>query len=241
MAIKIGTAGWSIPRNVADHFPAEGTSLQRYSARFPVAEINSSFHRSHRPSTWERWADSVPANFRFSAKLPKTITHVAKLQDCAPLIDAFLAEAGRLRPKLAVLLVQLPPKLAFNADVAARFFDDLKARTPLPIACEPRHASWFARDADAFLDTLHIARVAADPACCPSADRPGGWRGFSYWRLHGSPVKYRSSYADRIPALAEALMAEATDHDSWYIFDNTASSAAAADALTLSAEVASGL
>ena len=51
MAIKIGTAGWSIPRDVADHFPADGTSLERYSARFPVAEINSSFHRSHRPST----------------------------------------------------------------------------------------------------------------------------------------------------------------------------------------------
>ena len=238
MAIKIGTAGWSIPRDVADHFPADGTSLERYSARFPVAEINSSFHRSHRPSTWERWADSVPAAFRFSAKLPKTITHVAKLHDCESLIAAFLAEAAGLGPKLAVLLVQLPPKLAFDAEVVARFFGELQARTAIPIACEPRHVSWFAPDADELLSTLRIARVAADPACCADADRPGGWRGLAYWRLHGSPVKYRSSYADRIPALASELAREADAHETWCIFDNTASSAAAGDALALSAKLA---
>jgi uncharacterized protein YecE (DUF72 family) len=180
----------------------------------------------------------VPAGFRFSAKLPKRITHLAKLQDCASLIDGFLAEVTGLGPKLAVLLVQLPPKLAFDAELVARFFDELQARAAIPIVCEPRQASWFAPDADELLSTLRVARVAADPACCPGADRPGGWRGLAYWRLHGSPVKYRSSYADRIPALASELAREAGARDTWCIFDNTASSAAAVDALALSAEVA---
>jgi uncharacterized protein YecE (DUF72 family) len=233
MTINIGTAGWSIPRAVADQFPAEGTALERYAARFPVAEINSSFHRSHRASTWERWRDSLPADFRFSVKVPKTITHQQKLSDCGQLLDAFLAEAGALGPKLAILLVQLPPKLAYDADLAAGFFDALKARTPTPIVCEPRHSSWFTDEADAHLAALHVARVAADPTRCEGADRPGGWRGLSYWRLHGSPVMYRSSYADRIPAYAALLAAEAAQHETWCIFDNTASSAAAADALAL--------
>lgn len=234
MPISIGTAGWSIPRDVAGEFPAEGTSLERYSARFPVAEINSSFHRAHRPSTWERWADSVPTDFRFSAKLPKTITHVAKLRDCKALIDAFLAEAAGLGPKLAVLLVQLPPKLDYDSELVASFFGDLQARTSIPIACEPRHLTWFAPDADEQLQTLGIARVAADPACCANAGQPGGWRGFTYWRLHGSPIKYRSSYADRIDAYAaELAVAAAASADTWCIFDNTALSAAARDALAL--------
>lgn len=231
--ILIGTAGWSIPRDVAHEFPAQGTSLERYCARLPVAEINSSFHRSHRRSTWERWADSVPADFRFSVKVPKTVTHLAKLRGCEALLDAFLAEVAPLGPKLAVLLVQLPPKLAYDTGLVQTFFEQLQVRTQIPIACEPRHPSWFTNEADQELNVLHVTRVAADPACCDDAAEPGGWRGFAYWRLHGSPVKYRSSYADRLPALADALSLAAASGDTWCIFDNTASAAAAGDALEL--------
>lgn len=233
MTLNIGTAGWSIPRDVADQFPAEGSALERYASRFPVAEINSSFHRSHRRSTWERWAASVPADFRFSVKVPKTITHQNKLRDCEPLLDAFLEEATALGSKLAVLLVQLPPKLAYDQQVADDFFRNLQERTTTPIACEPRHPSWFAPDVDDRLGALHVARVSADPACCQRADQPGGWRGLTYWRLHGSPVKYRSSYSDRIVAYAAQLSAQAALGETWCIFDNTASSAAGADALAL--------
>ena len=59
--ILVGTAGWSIPRQVAAQFPEGGSALERYSSRFCVAEINSSFHRPHRISTWDRWRDSVAA------------------------------------------------------------------------------------------------------------------------------------------------------------------------------------
>ena len=87
MPVNIGTAGWSIPRDVADELPPEGTSLQRYAARFPVAEVNSSFHRPHRRSTWERWRDSVPDGFRFSVKLPKHVTHELKLVATSDALD----------------------------------------------------------------------------------------------------------------------------------------------------------
>lgn len=232
--IRIGTAGWSIARDCADSFPAEGTALQRYAARFTAAEINSSFHRPHRLSTWERWRDSVPADFRFSAKLPKTITHLAKLADCSALLDEFLVQAHTLGDRLAVLLVQLPPKLAFDAAVVPTFFASLAKRTSAAIACEPRNASWFTPGADSLLADLRVARVAADPALSLEAARPGGWRGLAYWRLHGSPAIYRSSYADRISDYAEAIDADQAGQR-WCIFDNTASSAATADALALSA------
>lgn len=234
--VAIGTAGWSIPVAVADQFPAEGTGLERYAARFPVAEINSSFHRPHRVSTWQRWGQSVPPGFRFAAKLPKTITHQAKLVGCSEALDEFLAQAHGLGERLAVLLVQLPPKLAFDAAMAHAFFDELGARTAARVVCEPRHASWFGEEADALLQEHKVARVAADPAICEAAAGPGGWRGLNYWRLHGSPIIYRSSYADRIQALAEAISGDtAGAADNWCIFDNTASGAAAADALALMA------
>ena len=232
MTVKIGTAGWSIPREIAGQFPSEGTSLSRYATRFSVAEINSSFHRPHRLSTWQRWYDSVPSDFRFSVKLPKLITHQRKLADCIEPVDEFLAQAGALADKLAVLLVQLPPKLALDEAVAAGFFESLTARSSATVVCEPRHLSWFTPEADTLLESLSVARVAADPAICEAAASPGGWNGLSYWRLHGSPVIYRSSYRDRIDAYASKLK-KAASEDAWCIFDNTASSAGAGDALAL--------
>jgi uncharacterized protein YecE (DUF72 family) len=229
----IGTAGWSIPRPLADRFPSEGSALQRYAARFNAAEINSSFHRPHRASTWRRWRDEVPETFRFSVKLAKTITHHRKLVDCEDELDRFAGETGMLGDKLAVVLVQLPPKLAFDRGVAARFFGALRARCSTAIACEPRHASWFESEADTLLEEHRVARVAADPALNEAAAHPGGWRGFSYWRLHGSPRMYRSSYADRIGEYARVLREDAAARETWCILDNTASSAAAADALAL--------
>lgn len=234
MAIKVGTAGWTIPRDVAGAFPGKGSSLERYAACLNVVEINSSFHRSHRISTWERWCQSVPANFRFSVKVPKAITHEAKLGDCSQLVDEFLRETEALSEKLAVLLVQLPPKLVFNAERANSFFAQLRARSRAKLVCEPRNPSWFTAEADAFLNNHEVARVAADPAISASAGMPGGWPGIGYWRLHGSPVLYRSAYAPRIPELASRI-AGFGEHtaDVWIIFDNTASSAAMSDALAL--------
>jgi uncharacterized protein YecE (DUF72 family) len=102
------------------------------------------------------------------------------------------------------------------------------------IACEPRHPSWFEPEADELLQRRRVARVAADPARVPLAAQPGGWPGLAYFRLHGSPVMYRSSYRDgRIEDYAEQLRSAGAD--AWCIFDNTASSEAMGDALALMA------
>ena len=235
MSIVVGTAGWTIPGPEREQFPAEGTSLQRYAARLAGAEINSSFHRPHRRSTWEGWAAQVPGDFRFSVKIPKTITHKQKLVDCGALLETFLDEASGLGSKLSVLLVQLPPSLAFEEDVARGFFTFLKAASSAAVACEPRHASWFEPEASDLLDTLKVARVAADPARVPEAALAGGWRGFSYYRLHGSPVPYRSSYeAERLAGYGDLIRADMeSSRTVWCIFDNTASGAATGNALEL--------
>ncbi|HYI64769.1 MAG TPA: DUF72 domain-containing protein [Allosphingosinicella sp.] len=239
MNIVIGTAGWSVAAKDAAHFGREGSALERYATRFAGVEINSSFHRPHRASTWARWADSVPASFRFAVKLPKTITHERKLVDCADLAALFLEEARALGDKLAVLLVQLPPKLAFEAAPAEALFAQLSLLSSAQAVCEPRHPSWFDAPADALLDRLRVARVAADPAIVPAAALPGGWRGFGYWRLHGSPHMYRSAYdAARLDDYAGLIRAELlSGRQAWCMFDNTAAAAATGDALALTARL----
>jgi uncharacterized protein YecE (DUF72 family) len=229
----IGTAGWSIPAQHAARFGPGESALARYATQFGGVEINSSFHRPHRAETWARWADSVPADFRFAVKLPKAISHERKLVDCGDLVADFLAAASGLGDKLAILLLQLPPKLAFDSAVAEPFLATLTAASPARVVCEPRHPSWFEPGPEVLLARLDIARVAADPALSPAAAAPGGWRGLDYWRLHGSPRMYRSSYDDgRLDLYAAALRdAALAGRAAWCIFDNTASAAATGDAL----------
>lgn len=239
MDAVIGTAGWSIASASAGAFPHDGTALERYAAVFRGVEINSSFHRSHRAATWARWAEAVPESFRFAVKLPKAISHQHKLVGCGDLVDRFLEEIAGLGRRLAVLLVQLPPKLGFDPAPAEDFLGALSARTGARIAFEPRNPGWFSPEADALLARLRVARVAADPAVVPDAARPGGWSGLAYWRLHGSPVMYRSAYGEtRLEAYGAAIAAALEQgREAWCMFDNTASSAATADALALTARL----
>lgn len=231
----VGCAGWSLPGDVGHRLPGQGSHLERYAARFPAAEINSSFHRPHRPTTYARWAASVPPGFRFCAKLPKTITHQRRLVDTEDALDEFLAQAGELGGALACLLVQLPPSLHFDAATGDRFFAALRARTDVAAVCEPRHASWFTADADDALVRWKVARVAADPAPVPQAAEPGGWRGLSYYRLHGSPRVYYSAYEpEYLDAVAARVRSDLdAGRETWCILDNTAAGAAAQNALDL--------
>lgn len=232
--LYVGIAGWTVPKQHAEHFPAVGSHLQRYAARYNATEINSSFYGSHRPSTYARWAATVPEHFRFSVKVPREITHKRKLIDSIDLLDAFIAEVTQLGARLGPLLVQLPPKLAFDLAVAAAFFRALRERFNGVVAFEPRHPTWFDAACDGFLLEHRLARVAADPAPVAAAAGPGGSNQLRYYRLHGSPDMYYSAYADDyLQTLARELTQAAQTAETWCIFDNTARQHATLNALRL--------
>lgn len=238
----VGCAGWNIPRDERARFPEEGSHLERYAARFTAVEINSSFYRPHRRTTYARWAGSVPEGFRFSVKMPKAITHEQKLRGVESLLDPFLEECTGLGAKLGCLLVQLAPSFVFDLEVVGEFFEMLRERTDVTVACEPRHRSWSAVGADDLLTTLRIARVMADPLRVPGAEDPGGWTGTIYYRLHGSPRTYWSSYDDEfLETMAHRIEEDlADDRDVWCIFDNTAQGAATTNGLWLLDRLAHG-
>ena len=233
----IGTAGWSIASRHAGAFLETGTHLEKYASRLNAVEINSSFHRLHQRKTFERWAASVPDDFRFSVKIPRAITHERRLSDCDGLLDEFLEQVRGLGNKLSVLLVQLPPNLPFDLDTAELFLRALRQGTEASIACEPRHASWFTPDVERMLESLSIVRVAADPSRCQGGDMPGGWPKLAYFRMHGSPRIYYSDY--ELEALRnlklEIESSRGTGAEVWCIFDNTARNHALGNALAVAA------
>ena len=235
--IRIGTAGWAIPRQCAEHFPRDGSGLERYAARFTAVEINSTFHRSHKPHTFARWAEAVPEGFRFAVKMPKRISHELRLLGTSDPLRRFWEEVRDLEPKLGPVLLQLPPSLVYDPVIVEPFFELLRASIKHPIVCEPRHPTWFDVEADGLLATYAIARAAADPARVPAAGRPGGDVRFAYYRLHGAPRMYYSAYDCAFVAELAVGIRGAAAKEVWCIFDNTASGAATANALAMQTQL----
>jgi uncharacterized protein YecE (DUF72 family) len=232
--IRIGTAGWSIPRAAACHFDSAGTHLERYSRSLRCAEINSSFHRPHAAAIYAKWRDSTPRYFRFAVKMPRTITHELKLQDAREPFVTFLAQTDGLAEKRGPILVQLPPSLSFDASIMTRFLDAVRKVYNGPMVCEPRHATWFSPAAASLLDRYGISRVAADPPPMPAATVPEGCPRVAYFRLHGSPMTYWSRYdANYIATLAATVLNIPTADEVWCVFDNTARGAAIENACEL--------
>jgi len=229
----VGVAGWSIRKEHTHLFVSEGTHLQRYASRFAAVEINSSFYQSHKRDTYERWAKSVPAAFRFAVKAPKLLTHEACLEEVGEPLAQFVHEIGGLGRKLGCVLVQLPPSLAYDPRTVETFFAAFRARYRGALVCEPRHPTWFTGAGDRRLEAHGVGRVGADPPCADDGGEPAASPRVVYYRLHGSPDMYYSSYdADYLNRLADR-MRHIQRSPVWCIFDNTARGAATLNAIEL--------
>ena len=226
MAI-IATAAWAVPKAVASAFPSEGSVLARYAAVFRGVEINSTFYRSHRETTYARWAETTGPDFRFAVKVPKAITHDRRLSGIGDLFRAFVDEIAPLGGKIGPLLCQLPPSLAFDPKETAAALGAIRRLWDGPLVIEPRHRSFADKAALDLLAGLHIGRVLADPAPvwppeCFAAP-------VAYLRLHGRPRLYYSRYESEALARYHTLLGP----ESWCVFDNTAEGAATANALEM--------
>lgn len=223
----IAIAGWAIPKQVADQFAQEGRGLSRYASVFDGVEINSTFYRRHKTSTFARWAECVPESFRFAIKIPKEISHTRAMNDIAEPFETFLKDISALGAKRGPLLCQLPPSLVFDADVLQMAFKAMRDADAGPIFIEARNESWASAEALDLMTTYAIDQVLADPALVWRADdfetQP------KYVRLHGKPKTYYSSYADDEIKSFSILLAP----DGWCVFDNTASGAAIENALAM--------
>lgn len=140
---RAGTSGfsydaWSGPFYPED-LPAKGR-LAFYGKTLPAVEINNTFYRMPRREMLSGWAEQVPEDFRFVLKAPRRITHKEKLKDSGESVRYFAGAAEALGPRLGALFFQLPPWLRGDAELLARFLDEVPEGPR--ITFEFRHASW---------------------------------------------------------------------------------------------------
>jgi len=152
MQVLAGTSGFSFKEWRGHFYPEKlpvEAMLRYYAERLATVEINNTFYRMPAETMLARWASEVPANFAFTLKAPRRITHDKQLLDAGPDAGEFLRRAATLKDKLGALLFQLPPH--FKKDLTR--LTDFLAQLPVGprVALEFRHASWQSDDVYAAL------------------------------------------------------------------------------------------
>ena len=163
--IRIGSCAWSFDDWRGAFYPLdlpESHWLEFYAGHFPAVEVDSTFHAAPNEGTVRRWAEATPASFRFTCKLPRQITHICRLRDCAAELISFLRAIELLGPKLQVILIQLPPSLtpADGKHALRKFLAQLPR--DFRFAIEFRHAGWHRPQFIRLVEKYRISWVWAD-------------------------------------------------------------------------------
>ncbi|HLY53548.1 MAG TPA: DUF72 domain-containing protein [Steroidobacteraceae bacterium] len=163
MRLWVGTSGYNYPEWKGSFYPEKfpaAKMLPYYAERFTTVEINYTFYRVPNEKILSGWNRETPPGFRLTLKAPKRITHVARLHDCAELLQYFQKTAATLGPKLGAILFQLPPYFRKDLTVLDEF---LRALAPGTCAAfEFRHASWMDPEVFARLRSANLALCVAD-------------------------------------------------------------------------------
>ena len=163
MKVWVGTSGYNYPEWKGSFYPEKfpaAKMLPYYAERLDTVEINYTFYRVPNEKILAGWDRETPPGFRLTLKAPKRITHIAKLHDCADLLQYFLKTAATLGPKLGAILFQLPPYFRKDLAVLDEFVSLLPAGTCA--AFEFRHASWMDAEVFARLKAAGLALCIAD-------------------------------------------------------------------------------
>jgi uncharacterized protein YecE (DUF72 family) len=234
--VRIGISGWTYAPWRGVFYPRglrQKHELAYAAGLFRSIEINGTFYGLQRPESFANWVDETPADFVFSVKGPRFITHIKRLREAeAPLANFLASGLLRLGPKLGPILWQFPPNFRFDAERIASFlallphgsaaaarlaarhdarmdgraWTETDADRPLRHAFEIRHESFRTPAFIALLRAHHVALVCADTVEWPRLMDVTS--DFVYCRLHGSEVLYTSGYDDpALDAWAERVVA----------------------------------
>lgn len=195
---NIGTSGWRYEGWIGPFYPEKtkpNQLLPYYAETFDSVELNNSFYRIPNERNIKTWVDSTPADFVFSCKANRIITHYQKLKDCEETVGRLLKAFSNFEEKLGPILFQFPPNWPVDLSTLQKFIDQLPQDKLYTF--EFRHTSWFC---DALYDLLHSKHMGlcfynhkqyTSPEIVTSS--------FVYLRMHGPNADaYTGSYDDAV-------------------------------------------
>ncbi|HTJ15118.1 MAG TPA: DUF72 domain-containing protein [Dinghuibacter sp.] len=217
--ILTGCSGFSYKEWKGSFYP-EGTPakawFEYYCSRFPTLELNVTFYRFPTAETFHGWYERSPEGYVFAVKAPRLITHLKLFNDVGQLQQDFYGAAKKgLRDKLGPLLYQLPAKMEYRPAILEKILRSLDTKYDNVI--EFRHESWWRAEVYDALDKKGITFCSLSYPGLPDWVVPGGK--MVYYRFHGVPSLYRSTYS---PAFVDKILAQTDGRDAFLFFNNTA-------------------
>lgn len=197
--LYLGTSGFNYYHWQGRFYPPEiprKAWLGFYALHFPTVELNVTFYRFPRSTTFANWYQQTPPHFLFALKAHRSITHFKRLQGVETEVEKFFQHLVYLKDKLGIILWQFPAGFPASEEVLAAFLELLKQH---PIAQKARHAfefrhnSWFGDRYFSLLSRYNFALCLADSPRWPKVYEVTA--DFVYLRFHGSQKLYSSSYS----------------------------------------------
>ena len=201
--ILLGTSGWSYRDWIGPFYKKkEKSMLKAHSKVFKTVEIDSTFYAYPSKGTVMGWVKYSPEDFVFSAKLPKLITHEKMLNLEEGVEEDLNRFCDLIRPillngKLGCLLIQLPPKYAFDLDHLDKFFRILPPE--FKFAVEFRHLSWMRNEIWKLLKKYRVAYTIVDEPLLPPEVQVTS--DFAYFRWHGHGTRPWFNYRYKVEEL----------------------------------------
>ncbi|SDE00558.1 Uncharacterized conserved protein YecE, DUF72 family [Mucilaginibacter pineti] len=230
----IGCSGFHY-RHWKGTFYPEGLAQKRwfdyYATHFGTLELNVTFYRFPRLPMLQHWYDQAPEGFRFSVKAPKAITHFKQFHGTVDMLSDFYGTIREgLTDKLGPVLFQFPPRFRYEPERLARVLDQLNLG--FDNVLEFRHPGWWRDDVFEALRQRGVAFCGMSHPELPAAPVVTG--PVVYYRFHGVPELYRSSYSKaELAAIVENIHAKPGVEQVWCYFNNDAAVAAIPNARTL--------
>ena len=189
-----------------------------YCEHFSTLELNVTFYRFPQLSFLQNWYQKSPAEFRFSVKAPKAITHFKQFHDSADMITSFYDTINNgLQEKLGPVLFQCPPRFAYDGERLERIISNLNPTFNNVI--EFRHVSWWREDVYRTLAEKNITFCGMSHPTLPDdvvENTPS-----VYYRFHGVPDLYRSPYSPEfLQHVVDAVKHNPNEREGWFYFNN---------------------
>ena len=189
-----------------------------YTRFFDTVELNVTFYRFPQLSFLQSWYKKSPEHFRFSVKAPKAITHFKQFHDTARMITDFYETINNgLQEKLGPVLFQLPPRFAYDDERMERIMNNLNPSFNNVV--EFRHESWWRADVYRALAERNITFCGMSHPTLP--DDVIENTSTVYYRFHGVPNLYRSSYSKEfLQGIVNAVKSNGMVNQGWFYFNN---------------------
>ena len=237
--LYIGTSGLVLPVPNKQAFPPQyraGSRLTYYASLFDSLEVNSSFYKVPKPATFAKWSTEVPADFRFTIKVWRGITHEPALQFAPQDVHHFMQAADEIGSKKGCLLIQLPPSArADRKEQLTSLLEEIIRSDPgrsWKIGVEFRNKTWYTPEINELLERAGVMTVLHDMPVA-KITKTSGQLPFCYLRFHGPAGDYRGEYGrERLAPYAKRVEEWLAAGKEVYIYFNNTIGNAIDDAQT---------